>query len=153
MSRVELAINQPADLAKPNPWWTRADEDEARWNYAFWLQNRLGMFPGDQNQRDLLDRWLRVSGLWFEEPANPDEWASLGLPITTRFVEICVKVAQLLHSAGDIAGLFGRTIPVVVHELEYYDRIADQTLQANPPGVADEFAAWVSSRSYGLRSR
>ena len=36
-----------------------------------------------------------------------------------------------------IAALFGREIPVV-HELEYYYQIADQTLQANHPGVADE---------------
>jgi hypothetical protein len=43
------------------------------------------------------------------------------------------------------AALFGKTIPVIVHELEYYDQIADQTLKANPPSAADEFAAWVRS--------
>jgi hypothetical protein len=53
--------------------------------------------------------------------------------------------AKLLHDEGDIAALFGNTIPVIVHELEYYDQIADQTIMANPRGVADEFAAWVRS--------
>jgi hypothetical protein len=39
-------------------------------------------------------------------------------------------------------GLFGRPIPVLVHELEYYDAIAMQNLAANPPGVADDFIRW-----------
>jgi hypothetical protein len=122
-----------------------ATQRAIRWNYAFWLQNRLGVFPSTSADRDLLDRWLRVSGLWFGEPANPNDWVSLGSTITIQFVELCVTVAQFLHDEADIAAFFGRQIPVVVHELEYYDQIVDQTLRANPPGVADEFAAWVRS--------
>ncbi|MDR2985441.1 MAG: hypothetical protein LBV34_11435, partial [Nocardiopsaceae bacterium] len=97
LSRVEFTINQPADFVKPHAWWTPTDEEEARWNYAFWLQNQLGKFPHDQDQLELLDRWLQGSGLWFEEPEDSDDWASLGPPITARFVQICVEVAQLLH--------------------------------------------------------
>lgn len=105
----------------------------------------LRVFPSAPADRDLLDRWLRVEGLWFEEPANPNEWVSLGARITTQFVEACITVAKLLHDEGDIVAFFGKTIPVIVHELEYYEQIADQTLKANPPGVTDEFAAWVRS--------
>ena len=70
---------------------------------------------------------------------------SLGSRITTQFVQVCITVAKLLHDEGDIAALFGKEIPVIVRELEYYDRIADQTLKANPPGIADVLAAWVRS--------
>lgn len=145
LSQVEFALNQPPDFVKPDPWWTPTDEGEARWNYAFWLQNRLGVFPSTSADRDLVHRWLRVSGLWFEEPASLNDWDPLGSRITTEFVELCVTVARFLHDEGDIAALFGKEIPVVVHELEYYDQIVDQTLRANPAGVADEFAAWVRS--------
>jgi hypothetical protein len=34
-------------------------------------------------------------------------------------------------------------VPVLIHELEYYEQIARQTEAANPPGLADDFAAWV----------
>ncbi|MEV7438623.1 hypothetical protein [Streptomyces griseoviridis] len=34
-------------------------------------------------------------------------------------------------------------MPVIVHELEYYEAIARQTEAANPPGLADEFTSWV----------
>ncbi|MET8206232.1 hypothetical protein ABZT51_09325 [Streptomyces sp. NPDC005373] len=37
----------------------------------------------------------------------------------------------------------GRTVPVIVHELEYYEAIVLQTEAANPPGLADEFTSWV----------
>lgn len=39
--------------------------------------------------------------------------------------------------------LFGAPLPILIHELEYYDAIAEQTERANPPGVADAFARWV----------
>ena len=40
---------------------------------------------------------------------------------------------------------FLRPIPIIVHELEYYDQIASQTVEANPAGLAHEFADWVDS--------
>jgi len=91
VSHVEFALSQPPDSVKPSPWWTPTDDGEAKWN--FWLQNRLGVFPNTSADRDILDRWLRVSSLWFEEPTNPNDWVSLGSRITTQFVEVCVTVA------------------------------------------------------------
>lgn len=142
-SRVQSVMNQATTSPKLTPWTTPADDGEAKWNYAFWLQNRLGVFPGSRSDRELCDRWLRAEGAWFEEVAGGEEREELGLRITERFVELCVSVARRLHGEGDIGALFGQQIPVVVHELEYYEQIADQTLAANPLGVADEFAAWV----------
>lgn len=40
---------------------------------------------------------------------------------------------------------FLHSIPIVVHELEYYDQIASRTAAANPPGLAKEFVEWVNS--------
>ncbi|MGV9269507.1 hypothetical protein ACWDRR_33140 [Kitasatospora sp. NPDC003701] len=34
-------------------------------------------------------------------------------------------------------------ITEVLHELEYYEGIARRTETANPPGLADDFTAWV----------
>lgn len=48
-----------------------------------------------------------------------------------------------LDSTGIIERSIGRTVPVIVHELEYYEAIARQTEAANPPGLADEFTSWV----------
>jgi hypothetical protein len=47
------------------------DQAEAHWNYAFWLQNELAVI-GDSTRdpigAQLRDRWIKDSGLWFDEP-------------------------------------------------------------------------------------
>ena len=57
-----------------------------------------------------------------------------------------VVAARRLHEEGDISRIFGKTIPVLIHELEYYDTIAKQNLAANAPGVADDFVRWCRSQ-------
>ncbi|MGB8860955.1 MAG: hypothetical protein WCC60_16970 [Ilumatobacteraceae bacterium] len=42
-------------------------------------------------------------------------------------------------------GTFDRPIPVVVHELEYYDAIAQQNIEANGPELASGLVDWISS--------
>lgn len=83
--------------------------------------------------------------LWFEPRGKPWEAAQTpeGKAITRTFVGWCVALSRELHDTGVIKKIFGRPIPIIVHELEYYDDIVDQTAAANPPGLTDEFAASV----------
>lgn len=113
-----------------------SDEGEARWNYAFWLQDELAAFPLDALGEDLLAAMVEEVG----DAADDEE---LLHPVTAAFVDVLVRVAKELHARGVVQSVFGRPLPIVIHELEYYDRIAAQTREANPPGVADEFARWV----------
>lgn len=125
--------------------------DEAKWNFAFWLQNELKFLgePGTEGGR-LLEEFLKTKGHWYsdeDEEADFDRCMRLGTDITVDFVDACVRIAQELHKNGVIEQHFSRPIPVIVHELEYYDEIAKQTRLANPPGVADEFEDWIASIS------
>jgi len=143
-TQVRLAANPPADFVKPNPWWEPADPEEARWNYAFWQQNNLGVFFSDT-----VEHWLRETGMWLDDPQGDDDedaWEALEQAserITPAFALLCAEAARRLHDDGVIVEVFGRPIPVVIHELEYYDAIADETEAANPAGLAAEFIAWV----------
>jgi hypothetical protein len=130
------------------------DPAEARWNYAFWLQDELAVIGDsirDPVGAQLRDQWIKDSGLWYEEPEAapvdaPDAWDAvepMADQITQRFVQACVQLANQLHADGLIGKVFGRSVPVLVHEVEYYDAIADQAEAANPPGVAADFVAWV----------
>jgi hypothetical protein len=128
-----------------------SDEAEARWNYAFWLQNELTVI-GDQTRDPagarLCQAWIKDNGWWFPEPDGntDDDWApflAAGEQITSNFVSLCVRTASQLHAAGVIGQTFGHAIPVLIHELEYYDQIADQTEDANPPGLAEPFTSWI----------
>ncbi|WP_433510202.1 hypothetical protein ACQP2T_40865 [Nonomuraea sp. CA-143628] len=112
------------------------DPTEARWNYAYWLQNELIV---------IADMILDPDG-----SIHRDQWIT-ELPhaahqhdhVTARFVEACIHLASDLHTAGVIERAIGRPAPVLIHELEHYEQIARQTEAANPPGLANEFTEWV----------
>jgi hypothetical protein len=54
------------------------------------------------------------------------------------------RSARALHQTGVIEQQFSLAMPIIVHELEYYDVIAAQTRCANPPRVAKEFDDWIT---------
>ena len=123
--------------------------EEAKWNFAFWLQNELKFIGEPETQGGLLlEGYLKASGLWYsdgDEEADFDQCMQIADRITSYFVEACVRIAQALHTTGVIERKFSTPIPIIVHELEYYDEIAMQTRRANPPGMTKEFENWIAS--------
>lgn len=79
-------------------------DDEVRWNYAFWLQNEKALFDDSVYVR------------------NIENCGSLA---------VLANAVKQLHSFGIIAEIFGREIPVIIHELEYYPEIAEYNIKAN----------------------
>jgi hypothetical protein len=142
---VGTNTNARVEASVPRAW----DADEARWNYAFWLQDDLsviGDFEIDPDGAGLRRRWIESMSLWYSdelEERDFDAAMALAQGITHEFVELAVRLGQRLHSTGVIERVFGRPIPVLIHELEYYPEIAEQTERANPPGLTDEFSRWV----------
>lgn len=142
-SQVRLALEPPAGFVKPNSSWKPTDEQEARWNYAFWLQNELTIVGSQANDPAgaLLRRaWLESKGLWVEDY---EEALELDGHPTHEFVHLCVQTVQNLHSSGVTKEIFSRPIPVIIHELEYYDEIATQNLEANGPDLAGGLLEWM----------
>lgn len=126
------------------------DRYEARWNFAFWLQNDLGVLADserDPTRASFRDDWLLSLGPGQQvEPGEVDADAE---ETTPRFVHLLIEIVQQLHAEGVIARIFGRPIPPLIHELEYYDEIAEQNVRANPNGLADDFARWIYAM-YGV---
>ncbi|MFF7994731.1 hypothetical protein ACFZDG_33780 [Kitasatospora xanthocidica] len=127
-----------------------SDEAEARWNYAFWLQNELtviGDLTRDPDGAAARRQWINELGLWYDEPTNPQDWVttvgSAAALIEANFNQACVQLARSLHDDGVIATIIGKPVPVILHELEYYEAIARRAEAANPPGLADDFTAWA----------
>ena len=125
------------------------DPAEARWNFAYWIQNELAVVGDSARDPDgaaQRTEWIKELGLKCDEPEDGTQTPEIcdqHDQITARFVEACVRLASSLHTSGLIERTLGHPVPVLVHELEYYEQIAHQTEAANPPGLADDFAAWV----------
>jgi hypothetical protein len=124
-----------------------SDSAEAKWNYAFWLQNEVARIgEPDSPSGSAIRSWIQARGLWWtdaEEEDDLDRCIELGEQITEGFVDECCDAVRALHASGVVTQVFGHPIPLVIHELEYYEQIAAQNERANPPNVCAEFAAWV----------
>ncbi|MBE5957502.1 MAG: DUF4303 domain-containing protein [Lachnospiraceae bacterium] len=129
-----------------------SNADEARWNYAFWLQNSTFVF-GEDDTADIVKKWILTSGfpyyeevdLWDDEDLNEN-----GVPddvevITEEFVELLVEVVQEIHDEGILTKKFGKELPIIIHELEYYDQIAFQNSVANGKELVKDFTDWIMS--------
>lgn len=119
-----------------------SDEQEAKWNYAFWLQNEEMVFGAGETQ-PLVREWLEQSGFTYYSydemfSDEPDEASYEG--ITDAFVQLLVDTVKELHASGFVKEQFGREIPLLIHELEYYDRIAEQNIEANGLELVRDFA-------------
>ncbi len=121
--------------------------DEARWNFAYWLQNDLAVVGGhgDDDGRTMVDARFHELGLRRDDGDFSPDALEVCRQMTETFVACCVDAARRLHDHDGLVGTFGRDIPVLVHELEYYDAIAEQNLACNPPDLVAPFKQWIDS--------
>jgi hypothetical protein len=120
-----------------------SNEDEAKWNFAFWLQNEEILIGDDAHG---YTEWIKsLPSYYTDEEAKEDYDTSreLGRMIQGEFMMGIIKIVQRLHQEGVIAGKFDKTVPVIIHELEYYDVPLKWTIEANPKNSAREFENWV----------
>ncbi len=118
---------------------------ENKWNYAFWLQNSLRVIgdDGDPETQAKMADWLKPFGIDFDDvPLDDDEfdiWLAAKQRVFHEFWLVCAAVAKQLHQDGTIEASFGRSIPIIIHDLEYVPAAVDATVAGNPPEAVDEF--------------
>lgn len=154
---VILGYNTERQVSDTAP--KASSECEARWNFAFWLQNdelsfggNLHKTPGDSPA--LVARWVRSIGFPFytaqEIEIVPDEDIDEvmmeGEKVTKAFYEVLVNIVQDLHASGFIRQTLGRDVPVIIHDLEYVEGISDYNIRANGDMLPAEFVAFCNGQ-------
>lgn len=154
---VVLGYNTERQVSDTAP--KASSECEARWNFAFWLQNdelsfggNLHKTPGDSPA--LVARWIRSTGLSFHTAQGiesvPDEGIdevmAEGEKVTKAFYEVLVDIVRDLHASGFIRQALGRDVPVIIHDLEYAEGIVDRNIRANGDILPAEFVAFCNGR-------
>jgi hypothetical protein len=135
-----------------NTYWHKSiahasNADEAKWNFAFWPQT-CEAFVGNMEDSTSREEWIKSLGLWYSDQDEQDDFErtlDLGDEITRKFLALAGCIAKRLHDEGIILQKFIGAIPILIHELEYYLEIAQQTERANPTGYAKEFSNWIDS--------
>ena len=130
-------------------WGAPEDEDEARWNYAFWSQEDLMVLGGGSSDRagqHLHEAWMEREGFPAHSGFAEEEMLErLEQAVKDQWRAVAIGAARRLHASGLIEQRFGRPIPILIHELEYYDQSIEDTRAANPAGLADPFCRWIEA--------
>lgn len=95
-----------------------------RWNFANWKEHYAGSL-----EETLLNEWLAAKGLKLEE--DDDE-------IAETIFDLAVTAVSELHEQGVIAGHFGRKIPTIMTNYDYYHMTAVRAVKANGAELFDE---------------
>lgn len=103
-----------------------SDTQEARWNYAFWLQNEELCF-GRGDTEEVVRQW--TAGQNVEDERE----------LAEAFEDVLVEVVRELHTSGVLRDRQGRDIPILIHSLEYYEYTALLNLKANSGALDRDF--------------
>ena len=120
-----------------------SSKEEAKWNFAFWLQNEIAII-GDKDDREgklIIDNWISSLGMNYsdkEEEEDFDACAQKGGGIRENFVKILIEIVKKSHNDEMT------TKPIIIHELEYYDQIRDQNIEANGRERVKELTNWIN---------
>ena len=123
---------------------------EERWNYAFWRQDEVSIFSADKKSEGMkiLFDWYREKGIdnigYEDEDACYDncyKYIGKGPVGLCEMLSEVTAVAQKLQESGFIKNKFGRSIPIIIHDLEYAWYMIEATKTANQNGEADDFLA------------
>ena len=143
---VSLSYNTEEEVRKNLKYF---DESEARWNYACWSQNVAAQFGYDKDSSELVRDWILENNLPYKENYNPydttKDCVEFLQEITNGFVEILIEVVKEIHKENILIRKFKRSIPILIHELEYYDAIGKQNIDANGEELVKDFTAYIDS--------
>lgn len=126
-----------------------SDAGEARWNFAFWLQQPSLSIGSADDEAGMAARqqWLADAGFAEQLATAGDQDREFEIcdAIEGEFCEIVATAARELHDSGLLADLFGRSVPIILHDLEFHEGTVDLATAANPPEVIRPFVEWVDS--------
>jgi len=131
-----------------------SDDKEAKWNFAFWPQNFIEQIGGGNDE--LLKKWFENTVYYYSQKEHIDAFETdneeafedcleKGNDFCCDFLEEIISMTKQLFDDAVIKAAFGKNIPILIHELEYYDDTLDWSLKSNPQGLVDEFSEWVKS--------
>ena len=54
-----------------------------------------------------------------------------------------IDIVKEIHNEKILTAKFGKELPILIHELEYYDQIAEQNIEANSEELVKDFSDWI----------
>ena len=143
--RLSIGFNTESHYREVSEGMEREDYlFDYRWNFAWWLQNDDAVQYGCAPQSaELIRKWVMTCGViyfdhdeWPDIEEDSDEWDKYKV-MEDAFNDMLVRVVQRIHKEGILTSHFGKELPIIIHELEYYDEPLKINLAANGPELIE----------------
>ncbi len=119
---------------------------EERWNYAFWSQNTIDVIETSAEIDEALEylKSIGVNNVGKELEDVYDEsmnYIAAGPSGYKELAELLSTIAIKIRNTGVIKEVFSKEVPIIIHDLEYYDYIIDLNKRTNPEELIKDFVA------------
>ena len=150
LTEFQMLYKCESDMGKhTNPFFAPADEDEERWNPAYWdmdLKQPVISYWEPNQYAEALTDWYEAAGvqrigyedhtLDYDSEMRYIGKGPNGLP---ELLSLIAGIAAELQTDGVIEKKFGRKIPIILADLETAWYMIEATQAANPNGEADAY--------------
>lgn len=123
------------------------DEQEAKWNYAFWLQNEIFIL-GLNETKDVVKKWFIKNHLGYksyEEFFSGNINDRLCSKIDKKIKKEIIEAIKEIQNSNIIKNQFNKEIPIIIHELEYTNELAKLNKKANGKTLVKEFIEFCNN--------
>jgi hypothetical protein len=152
-SRWLSCCPKPGQAAR---WPIASSAGEARWNYAFWLQDQSEQpLFGDhrrRNDEELRKEWMHSHEFYFtdeDRETDFDRYCDLSDRCLKRLWELAVSFGKRFRDEDFIRKIFGEDLPIIIHEVHMDGREGDYVRWLNPDGQADDYLnGWIAVDPY-----
>ena len=143
--KITLGYNTLSNVKEES--YNATSKEDAKWNFDYWLQTEVETVGGKKDK--LLKQWFAKTPYFYSDEENEraieedeelyDKLLKKGDKFGKDFIKEVIVLAKRLLDDGEVEKVFGRNIPIIIHQRDFEDTPISWTKKANPAKLIKEF--------------
>ena len=143
--KITLGYNTLSNVKEES--YNATSKEDAKWNFDYWLQTEMETIGGKKDK--LLKQWFAKTPHFYTDEENDraieededlyDKLLKKGDRFCKEFIKEAIALAKQLLDEGGIERIFGRNIPIIIHQQDFEETPIIWTKKANPAKLIKEF--------------
>ena len=143
--KITLGYNTLSNVKEESD--NATSKEDAKWNFDYSLQTEVETVGGKKDK--LLKQWFAKTPYFYSDEENDraieedeelyDKLLKKGDKFGKDFIKEVIVLAKRLLDDGEVEKVFGRNIPIIIHQRDFEDTPISWTKKANPAKLIKEF--------------
>ena len=143
--KITLGYNTLSNVKEES--YNATSKEDAKWNFDYWLQTEVETVGGKKDKS--LKQWFAKTPYFYSDEENDraieedeelyDKLLKKGDKFGKDFIKEVIALAKRLLDDGEVEKVFGRNIPIIIHQRYFEDTPISWTKKANPAKLIKEF--------------